>query len=191
MNPRRSTIHGRPRRGGRSAWALRTGIVGAVVVVAIGLAGCTPGPAPKPTPTPLFTSEADAFKAAEQVYRDYVDAANARRTGASAEPESYLMGKALDDDVATQRMLKERKVHVTGNNVLVDFHAADFNSKAGSIEADVCLDVSASRVVAEDGADVTPADRSSVVSIRVRMVPSDASLKIAESTPGGKTCVVP
>lgn len=170
---------------------LRAGIAVVLVAAAVGLAGCTPGPAPKPTPTPLFTSEAEAFKAAEQVYRDYVDAGNARRTGASADPESYLMGKALDDDISTQRMLSERKVHVTGKNVLNSFRGAGFDLKTGSVDADVCLDVSSSRVIAEDGADVTPADRSSLVSIRLRLVPSGAALKITDSTPGDATCAAP
>jgi len=176
---------------GRRMGPLRAGVAVVLVASAVGLAGCTPDPAPKPTPTPLFASEAEAFKAAEQVYRDYVDAANARRTGASAEPESYLMGKALEDDISTQRMLKERKVHVSGSNVLTGFHGVTFNSKGGSVDADVCLDVSASRVIAEDGADVTPVDRSNLVSIRVRMVPGGASLKISDSTPSDRTCAAP
>ena len=163
-------------------------ITTAVVAAAIGLAGCTPAPVPEPTPTPLFASEAEAFKAAEQVYRDYVDAGNARRTDPSAGPESYLIGDALDDDIATQRMLKERKVHVTGRNELTDFRGTDFDRVAGSVDADVCLDVSGSRVVAEDGADVTPADRNNLVSIHVRIILSGAVLKISESNPGDVTC---
>nr|WP_139232223.1 hypothetical protein [Microbacterium azadirachtae] len=189
MNPRRSAFLLRAFLGRRAAPALRFGIATAVVAVSVGLAGCTPATAPKPTPTPLFASKAEAFKAAERVYRDYVDAANARRTGASTEPESFLIGKALEDDISTRRMLEERKVRVTGNNVLTDFRGTEFNSKTESVEADVCLDVSASRVIAEDGADLTPADRGNLVSIRVLLVSSGASLKISESNPSEKTCV--
>jgi hypothetical protein len=85
-------------------------------------------------------------------------------------------------------MLKERGVHVTGRNELTGFRGTAFNRGAGSVDADVCLDVSGSRVVAEDGADVTPADRNNLVSIRVRMVQSGAALKISESNPGDVTC---
>ncbi|WP_139168280.1 hypothetical protein [Microbacterium azadirachtae] len=118
-----------------------------------------------------------------------MDAANARRAGASTEPESFLIGKALEDDISTRRMLEERKVRVAGNNALTDFRGTEFNSKAETVEADVCLDVSASRVIAEDGTDLTPADRGSLVSIRVLLVSSGASLKISESNPSEKTCV--
>jgi hypothetical protein len=163
----------------------------AVVAVAFGLAACAPGPAPKPTPTPLFASEAEAFKAAEQVYRAYVDAANARRSNPSTDAESFLVGKALEEDIGIQRTLKERNVHVAGKNVLTNFRGTRFNRGLGSVDAELCLDVSESRVIAEDGTDVTPAERISLVSMQVRMVQIGATLKISESNPGEFTCVAP
>lgn len=189
MKPRSTALATPAGRAGPLAGTLRAGIAAVLVSAAIGLAGCTPDPAPQPTPTPLFASEAEAFTAAEQVYRDYVEAANARRTGTSAEPESFLVGNALEDDISSQRLLEERKVHVTGNNVLTEFRGTAFDSRTSSVEAGVCLDVSASRVISQDGADITPADRDSLVSIRVRMVSIGASLKISESTPSEKPCV--
>jgi hypothetical protein len=41
-------------------------------VVALGT-GCAPQAEPTPTPTPRFTSQAQAYQAAEATYRAYVD----------------------------------------------------------------------------------------------------------------------
>lgn len=48
--------------------------VGAVLAVVL-VSGCTPTPEPTPTPTG-FANEEEAFRAAEETYRAYVDALN-------------------------------------------------------------------------------------------------------------------
>ncbi|MET0860918.1 MAG: hypothetical protein ABW091_07810, partial [Microbacterium sp.] len=47
----------------------------ALVLASAALSGCTPQPAPTPTPTG-FATEDEAFAAAEETYRAYVDALN-------------------------------------------------------------------------------------------------------------------
>jgi hypothetical protein len=187
MNPRRSALHGRPARGGRPA--LRAVIAAALVAAAVGLAGCTPGPAPKLTPTPLFTSEADAFKAAEQVYRDYVDAANAQQNGdQSAEPQRYLAGAALNEDIKSTRDFEKSGLKITGTSNIRYFRAQSYDAKSGGVESLACLDVSQSRVVNSAGADVTPTNRSPLVGLAIGMSPDKKGLKIVSFSPSDAPC---
>src|SRR6478735_4515131 len=45
-------------------------------MLVLALTGCTTPEPPEPTPTPAFSSEEEAFAAAEETYRAYVDALN-------------------------------------------------------------------------------------------------------------------
>ena len=133
MNPRRSAFLLRAFLGRRAAPALRFGIATAVVAVSVGLAGCTPATAPKPTPTPLFASKAEAFKAAERVYRDYVDALNGRNAGETdAHPEVLLGGKALEFDIEAVRSRQERGIRVNGDTLLRSFRGVDVKREPAS-----------------------------------------------------------
>lgn len=164
-------------------------ITTAVVAAVIGLAGCTPGPAPTPTPTPLFTSEAEAFKAAEQVYRDYVDAGNERRGGtAGADPQKFLSGQALEDDINAQRMLKAKHLRIAGPNRVSSFRAVDYDERRGQVSAELCIDVTASRVVDESGADATPSNRPGLVALRVVLISQGKQLAITSAVPGEHAC---
>ena len=57
--------------------ARRTAGLLIALAIATTVSACTPEPAPTPTPTG-FASEDEAFRAAEETYRAYVDALNAR-----------------------------------------------------------------------------------------------------------------
>ena len=193
MNPRRSAL-GIPSRGRRrAARAPRAGIASALVVaigvVAIGLAGCAPGPAPKPTPTPLFTSEADAFKAAEQVYRDYNDASNSRRDGkAGVDPQRFLAGQALEDDINARRSFEEKHLRVVGPNRVSSFDPIDYDQARGQVSANLCIDVTESHVVDEAGNDVTQPSRTGLVALHVILTEQRAHLAITSAIAGTHSC---
>ncbi|GAA4489413.1 hypothetical protein [Microbacterium panaciterrae] len=192
MIPRHSPLDvssGRTGRGRRSAGPIRAAIATALIAATIGLAGCTPGPAPKPTPTPLFTSEADAFKAAERVYRDYVDAANAQQNGnASSRPQQYLAGAALDDDLKSIRDFEKSGLQIKGTSTIKYFQAQTYDARSDGVESLACLDVSQSRVVNSAGADVTPTNRPALVGLSVRMSPDKSGLKIVSLAPSDQSC---
>lgn len=57
-----------------------------IAVVAALVSGCAAEPTPEVTPTPTFTSDSDAFAAAEATYRAYVDALNQVDL---ADPETF------------------------------------------------------------------------------------------------------
>ncbi|MGN8026224.1 hypothetical protein [Microbacterium sp. 22242] len=177
------------RRAARPSAALRTAIAATLVAAAVGLAGCTPGPAPKPTPTPLFTSEADAFKAAEQVFREFVDAKNAAQAGdESTDPQQFLAGPALEDDIQSVRDQQSDGTHIKGSTTVLSFSAKEFDPKSHSVKSAACVDVSKSRVINAEGQDVTPTDRSSNVALNIETLPVKAAMKIVRISGSAASC---
>src|SRR5690606_26029635 len=88
----------------------------ALVLAAVSLSACAPTPTPTPTPTAAFASEEEAFAAAEEVYRAYNDAGNARRNGESTRnPQDYLIGVALEGDIDALNQLRDTDVRLTGD----------------------------------------------------------------------------
>jgi hypothetical protein len=166
---------------------MRARILASVTICAgmmlLALAGCAPQPTPSPTPTPAFASEAEAFAAAEEVYRAYNDALNAKRGGdAEADPTLFLTGLALESDIDAAQYFDQRSLQLLGDGEVVFFHGESASLDAGSITAEVCLDVSATRVMTRDGVDETPVDRMPRVLLTVAFVWSEPELQIANSS---------
>lgn len=158
------------------------------LAVACALGGCAPAPEPSPTPTPAFASEEEAFAAAEEVYRAYNDAVNAERRGdEKADPRDFLIGLALEGDTDARRVLASEGVTISGDGEVAEFTPlqAEFESGTVSIQVMVCLDVSGTAVLDENGVDVTPPDRQSRVPLRVTLEDSDHQLMVSESTAEG------
>ncbi|MGM1016576.1 MAG: hypothetical protein ACQEW8_03455 [Actinomycetota bacterium] len=160
-----------------------------VLGVAATLTGCAPPPAPEPTP--LFASEEEAFAAAEETYRAYTDASNLERSDPnSAHAVDYLVGLAAQDHLDNQRHLDAEGLVAEGEIVVVDFLpvSASIGPTSVRINADVCLDVSSTRVLNADEVDVTPHDRSATASLRVEFVSSAGSIRISNSAVGSSSC---
>ncbi|MFJ4165482.1 hypothetical protein ACIPY5_07990 [Microbacterium sp. NPDC089698] len=161
----------------------------AVVAGVIGLSACTPVPAPEPTPTPLFASEAEAFKAAERVFRDYVTAENALQGGdQSAKPELYLTGDALSRDIESKRASKANGTKVEGATKIARFTGESAGLANGAVRAAVCLDVSTTKILSSQGEDITPGSRPTLVSLDVRFLSVGIDLKIIAMSPGAVPC---
>lgn len=172
-----------------------SGRTAAVVIVAITLSqmlGCAPAPAPVTTPTPAFASEEEAFAAAEEVYRAYNDAGNARRAGEeTADPQRYLTGLALEGDIDTQNLLSSNDLKAKGTAVVQSFVGDSFvlDDSVATIIGIVCLDASDVTLLDESGADVTPPERGDTVAQRVTLQGAISSLLISdEITWEGSTC---
>lgn len=134
--------------------------VAAALVLAATLAVTACQPEPEPTPTgPAFASEDEAFAAAEQTYRAYVDALNARREDPTStpDPQTFLVGDALEVDVETQQQLDQAGLRVVGNTEIAALVGTVV--EGDQVEIEVCLDSSGTRVENVNGADVTPPDR--------------------------------
>ena len=161
----------------------------ATLVVALGLAltACSPQTDPVATPTPTgFTSEEEAFAAAEATYRAYIDALNEARRGATdVAPESYLIGQALADSDQASRLLLDRGWRIEGPSRMTKA-ALSWWDESGVTVA-VCLDSGSTRVIDEAGADVTPDDRAVLIALEVRMIwsPSHPLITTSEVSESG------
>lgn len=152
-------------------------------VILAALVGCVPQSTPEPTPTPLFASEAEAFAAAEDVYRAYNDALNVRLGGGVAsDPHSFLTGLALEADIDAQNLFQSSGVRAVGTTALSSFRGLEASIETANpvIVAHVCIDVSQLRVVDANGRDVTPADRGDIVAQTVKLFHVGQDLKIAD-----------
>ncbi|MFD5226847.1 hypothetical protein ACFWHT_14620 [Microbacterium sp. NPDC058342] len=150
-------------------------VVGALTagLLALGvLTACTPPPEPQPTKTALFSSDEEAFAAAEKTYRAYNDAGNARRNGnEESNPQDYLTGTALDADIRGRQDLKAAGLKTTGSATVTKFLpvGGSIESHGERLAVVVCLDASKITTVNAAGEDVTPIDRPSAVAQRVEM----------------------
>ena len=131
--------------------------VGVVALAAGCLVGCTPGPEPTPTPTSAFASEEEAFAAAEEVYRVYLEESDS----ADGDAEQYLAGPALEEYLDGVDYLRSNDLHLAGETVVAEFDgvSADIESDIATIETRACIDISASHVLNAQDENVTPADR--------------------------------
>lgn len=156
------------------------------------LVGCSPQAEPTPTPTAAFASEEEAFAAAEETYRAYLEASAARADGiGEANPERYLSGAALESDIQTQRELVDAGLKIVGASTIHDFVGlgADFNASVADISAEICVDISASRVLDKDGSDVTPPNRPERGNVKVVFSGSKEQLLISSTEPAeSSTC---
>ncbi|WP_396668426.1 hypothetical protein [Microbacterium sp. R86528] len=146
------------------------------------LVGCTAQPDPNATPTAVFSSDEEAFAAAEATYRAYVDALNAVASDDvdALDPANFLVGDALESHNQTERAFDDAKLRVEGNTRIV-WITAGADSPGDSMSILVCLDVSATRIVDADGADQTPVGREETVLLQTTVVELDEVPAISKS----------
>lgn len=158
----------------------------------VALTGCL-GPAPEPTPTPtaVFSSEEEAFAAAEETYRAYIDAVNARYADADSDPapQSLLIGTALEDDLASIRSFNELGIRVVGETSIRELQDIAADLESGDVQIDVCLDSTQTRVLNASGVDVTMAERDPFTALRIDLTMLNDALVIERSvTIESSTC---
>ncbi len=153
----------------------------ASVIALTGCLGSTPEPAP--TRTAVFSSEEEAFAAAEETYRAYIDAVNARWAGdqESPAPERFLVGEALDAEIDVQREFEELGVHIVGETGIEFIEPVRAYTNTGDVVIEVCVNSENSAVLNDAQVDVTPDDRPPRVLVRATLVPVGDQLLIEQS----------
>lgn len=152
----------------------------ALVVIAAALSGCAPAPEPTPTASPVFASEEEAFAAAEEVYREYNEAGNARIAGESSpDPQDFLIGEALEADIDGLRLFDEQGIHLSGTASVGE--VAGISVTTATVLASVCIIATDVRVIDSAGADVTPAERPESSLLHVIFTEVDGDLFISKS----------
>lgn len=144
------------------------------------LSGCTPEPEPTPTPTAAFASEEEAFAAAEEVYREYIEAFNAvdlsdPQTFESVE--SLTTGDYRTDERKQMSELSAEGYTRSGELVLVSFNG--IGVEESTVKARSCEDVSAVVIADASGASVVSPDRPDRYALTVSFELVQGSLRIA------------
>ncbi|WP_137846007.1 hypothetical protein [Microbacterium sp. 2FI] len=153
-----------------------TGAV-ALLLLASALSACTPSPEPT-EPTPLFASEAEAFAAAEETYRAYVDALNQVDLSDPATFEDVYAWTTGDLNRSDRQGLTTYHAEgtvVSGESSVALVEGSTANISRGTVDLAVCLDVSNIDVRDSDGNSVVDPDRTPVQSLVVSLSPSTYS----------------
>ncbi|MEV8166403.1 hypothetical protein AB0O70_00595 [Microbacterium paraoxydans] len=134
------------------------------------LSGCTPAPESTPTPSPAFTSDEEAFAAAEATYRAYVEASNDTDLSDPASFEDLFAW--LRDDALTSAQENFSRFHAEGWKRAGDtsfdrFTPVSFDGE--SVTALLCVDASAVTLWDGDG-NVVSSDRPDRQPVEVQLV---------------------
>ena len=154
----------------------RTGLAAGPLVVLVSsslLSGCAaPPPEPVPSPVPSLTQEQQDDAAFRDVMTRYVDLdAN---TDTEEDLAAILTGNLLEDEksgLATQRQAGQRTV---GKEVATGFVVTDRGLDPDGVQymtAQVCLDLTGTRLLDREGSDITP-DTDQRLSLQAKAVVS-------------------
>ncbi len=166
-------------------WRLTAHAAAALLIVAA-LTACTPDPTPTPSPTG-FASDEEAFAAAEDTYRAYIDALSARQTGdESVDPLDFLTGQALEDAINSDRQLELEQLELSGPITVTSIEPKDATDYSASAHA--CVDMSQARVLDASGTDITPPTREDQFSVDIEAIWTGAGTLISQSTPSEQQC---
>src|SRR5690606_32005023 len=139
------------------------------MIVAGTLSACTPAPEATPTATALFSSDEEAFRAAEETYRAYTEAENDERRGGSGDPQEFLIGAALEGYIDAQRYLDRSGLTLEGDVIVTRFDGipGSMTDRGKTLMATVCLDLTETTAHSDPGVE-TP-DRPAIIAQRVEM----------------------
>ena len=133
-----------------------------------------------------FASDEEAYAAAEETVREYLEAQNLRYEGrVGTDPTRFLTpkGAAAYND-AISKLAGEGK-SLSGRAKILDLAIESGNTQGVFVQ--VCLDQTSLRQVDPSGADVTPPERANVPALRYTLVPDlnrmliDDTVQIADS----------
>ncbi len=152
-----------------------------LVLIVSALAACTQSaripPAEPPSATePLFASDEEALEAATAAYEEYLAASN--KVASSPPFELGVLEKLATSDYLEREReslarLEDQGWRISGQSTVTasELQQRYADATLGEVVVIyVCVDVSNARVLAGDGSDVTPSDRSEMVTLEVEFV---------------------
>ncbi|GAA1949516.1 hypothetical protein [Microbacterium deminutum] len=152
----------------------------ALLLTAGAATGCS-SPASTPEPTPSFSSEDEAFAAAEATYRAYVDALNHVDLSDPSTFEGVYAWTTGDANAGARESLSQMHADgwdVSGPTIVALARARQQSPTSPDLNVvalDVCLDISGVRLVDAHRDSVASADRRDLQSMLVTMTASTSS----------------
>ena len=147
----------------------RVAVVGIVLAGMLALGGCDGSPAPAAS-TPPFASEEEAFAAAEETYRAYVDALNEVDL---ADPETFepvfalTTGELHSSDVEGLTRYHADGVTVSGASRVDLIAPLGVDDEFSRIRVAVCLDVSTVNLLDRKGLSLVDPTRVDIQTLSV------------------------
>ncbi|QEW02865.1 hypothetical protein [Microbacterium lushaniae] len=159
-----------------------------LAVVAAAATGCVGSPEPQETtPTPL--TDEQAFAAAEETYRAYVDALNQVDLSDPATFEPVYALTTGDANASARESFTQMHADgwtVTGESVVTLVEPAVRTTDVASV--DVCVDVSAVSLTDSAGQSVVSAERPDIQALTVEVSPAAESIVRFVPRDGEPTC---
>ncbi|RIJ51003.1 hypothetical protein DZG00_10545 [Clavibacter lycopersici] len=140
------------------------------------LAGCASSSTPVPAPALSLTQEQQDEQAFHDVFTRFVDLDANSLT--DQDLAALLTGSALKSEEAGLHKARQQGQRTDGQELVSGFEVTDRGidpQGAQYMTAQVCLDISGTRIIDSNGADVTP-DRAVRQSLQVKAVKSDDAL---------------
>ncbi|MFB8386022.1 hypothetical protein ACFC3F_02660 [Microbacterium sp. NPDC055910] len=149
----------------------------AVCALALALGGCATSPHPA-EPPPAFSSEAEAFAAAEETYRAYVDALNQVDLSDPATFEAvyaWTTGEANANERRSFSEMHAAGLTVSGISRYDAFNPVSFAASEGVVIVELCMDVSDVDLLDQSQTSVVPGSRPDLQPAVVTFHQSDAT----------------
>lgn len=170
----------------------RSAAVVVALAVTLGATACKPEPTPTPT-GPAFASEDEAFAAAEETYRAYVDALNQVDL---SDPETFeavyawTTGEANAGEKKSLTTMAADGWSVSGATRVTSIDDLSFEAEANEIVLEVCTDVSSVNVLDQNANSVVSPDRPDKQAgvVTLNPGPSPTDLLIAKIEGGDHPC---
>ena len=174
---------------------IRRAAAALVLALALGMTtACQPEPAPSPS-GPVFANEEEAFAAAEETYRAYVDALNQVDL---SDPETFeavyawTTGEANAGEKKSLSRMHADGWTVQGDTLITEVALDSFDDDGNpAVVLDICADVSDVQVLDSSGLSVVGPDRPDAQASVVTLVGSTSSttrLVIANIEGGDHQC---
>jgi hypothetical protein len=166
--------------------------LGLTLIVAAGLAACTPEDPVEPTDappssTPVFASEEEALAAAEELYGKYLAASDAFGVSGWTDIsliEPYVRGDALTEERESAEEFAAKGYRQTGQTVFDTLTLQQVeDGGVGVVEMTiyVCIDVSGADIVDASGQSIAAPDRPLRLPLEVGIDDLDGSFKVNRS----------
>jgi hypothetical protein len=149
------------------------------------LTGCTsvaaPSNAPSPTPPPsTVPTLADAENAAKASYTSYLEAANliAQQGGSDADRiRPFVTPQLAEDEVAGYGVYARNGTRLDGASTFDQLRVSEVKPEARAVvvRAFLCLDLSGTRLLNDEGEDITPASRPLRTPLEVQFVSAEGA----------------